>query len=243
MSADSAGRPQITLVRPTVEELRREIPELERAITLAGQATDQLVELQGLADELLELAQEAHAEARADLEQQRERLGAFDQESERLLAETAGRVRSLRAKLQHRRGSTNGIPAGPGELAALEGELASAEQRDQALVSERLHGREWILTRFRMARLQTLLAGEARLALSGPHVESLRAIERTGRGAEEKRAAILGKIRLLLDEQQQHESSLRLVTPARRAIELPGEPDSANHTAGPASAAGGPPPC
>jgi len=121
---------------------------------------------------------EAVAEAdAADLERLRDRLDAYDAETEGLLAESGGRVKRVRAQLAHRRNpaARGGLPAGPEDLAALEAELAAAEKADGEQLARRLAAREPLREAWLTAARRGLQAGMQFLALTEPDVPALQA--------------------------------------------------------------------
>lgn len=167
---------------PKCQALRDGRRDYERAVKTANTARAQLADLERLRDSLLKLSQEAHLEASADLERHSDRLAEFDAESERLLAETGGRVRSIRARIALR---ASRVPALTDmERAALDAELETARLADEQRISERLSGREWIARECRAARMATLQSGVIRLGLSERKVPLLIEIARAGERAD-----------------------------------------------------------
>lgn len=162
------------------QQLLGQIPALDVQATGARKLEDTRISLVRLAEAV------AEADA-ADLERLRDRLDEFDAETERVLAETGGRVRRVRAQLEHRKNpiAKAGLPRAPEDVAALEAELASAQKVDGELLGQRLAAREPIRQAWIDAARRGLQAGLQFLALSEADLPALQAAR--GRADEARR--------------------------------------------------------
>ncbi len=176
----SETRTTIADVHDMDEKSRR--VALTHAIRLGEHAKAHLQELDRLRDELLALAQDAHDDARAAWDHYRSELSVFDREGESRLAQTGGRVRSLRARVATAKNATP-----PGNVAELEDELAVAMAEDEAAVKDRLNQRSELAAQARAAREAVLSAGVKRLGLSLSWEQQLRQVVEAGERAEEMR--------------------------------------------------------
>lgn len=160
---------------------------LRRAIRLGNEATCQLTSIEKLYDEMLDLAQPCYEDARYAHAEHQAKLAEFDAESERLLAETAARVRSLRARLSHLKNDapSPGLPHTPEDIQKVEDEIAVARGADEAAISERLALRRPIADRAHAARRELLEAGSRFWGLALELRPVLSNIAAAGRVAEQ----------------------------------------------------------
>lgn len=126
---------------------------------------------------LVRLAEELVGLENAELERLSARLAEWDADTERALAETGGRARSLRAQLEHRRNpvAKAGLAAAPEDLARIEAELHTAEKADGELLASRLGARERLLRPWREAARAAVATGLQLLALTEPDLPELEA--------------------------------------------------------------------
>jgi len=129
--------------------------------------------LLAVAEERLGIEVRAVERARTD-------LARYDAESERLLAETDGRVNSLRARLKFTEEGLSAkprfrtpveicsasAPADPETSVALQRELQQAEEDNNALLVHRLEGREAVTSQFSDAAARMIAAGSDILELA-----------------------------------------------------------------------------
>lgn len=136
---------------------------------------------------LVGLAEAVAASDAADLERLRDRLDAFDAETERQLAECGGRLKRARAQLEHRRNpvARGGLPSTSDDLKVLEAELAAAEKADGAVLARRLAEREPIRQEWLAVARRGVQVGLQLLALAEPDLAALRLAQ--GRAAEARK--------------------------------------------------------
>lgn len=116
---------------------------------------------------LLTVAEERLGIETAAVNRTRTVLARYDAESERLLAEADGRVRSLRARLKiAEEGLSAGKPADPADMVALRTELELSEENSNALLVNRLAGRDALTTAFTEAAQRMIAAGADILELA-----------------------------------------------------------------------------
>lgn len=157
------------------EALRAELASLAAQVKGYENLTETRLSCVRLAEEV------ARADA-GDLERLRDRLNEYDAETERLLAESAGRLKSLRARIAHRQNpaARAGLAATAEDVAALESELRCAERADGQLLGRRLAEREPLRRAWLDAARRGLTAGLQLLALADPDLPTLAAAaERT----------------------------------------------------------------
>jgi hypothetical protein len=116
---------------------------------------------------LLAVAEERLGIESSAVERARTAVERYDAESERLLAETDGRVKSLKARLKFaEEGLAASGPSDPETVVALRSELGQAEEDNNALLVHRLEGREGYTTQFSDAAQRYLAAGADILELA-----------------------------------------------------------------------------
>lgn len=116
---------------------------------------------------LLSVAEERLGIETAAVDRRRTALYRYDAESERLLAEADGRVRSLRARIKiAEEGLSGGKPADPADVVALRQELELSEENSNALLVNRLDGREPLTSAFTAAAQRMIAAGADILELA-----------------------------------------------------------------------------
>lgn len=116
---------------------------------------------------LLAVAEERLGIESSAVERVRTTLYRYDAESERLLAETDGRVKSLKARLKFaEEGMSASGPSDPQTVVALRSELQQAEEDNNALLVHRLEGRDAYTTQFSDAAQRYLAAGADILELA-----------------------------------------------------------------------------
>lgn len=174
--------------RPAADSLAR-----ERAIRSADSARAQLTELDTLRDSLLNCAIAAYDDSTVEMERRRLALDDVDRESDRLLAETGGRVRSLEARLSLLECGTGSEGEHyQGEIGDLRIALKDAREMDDRRLQLRLTKRSRAADHYRMARMWALQAGALRLALSERMVPLLVEIARAGDRAKAEPATTVG---------------------------------------------------
>jgi monoamine oxidase len=116
---------------------------------------------------LLAVAEERVAIETRAVERTRTLLDRYDAESERLLAETDGRVKSLRARLRFAEdGMSASGPSDPETVVALRAELQQADEDNNLLLVHRLEGRDAMTSQFSDAAARLIAAGADILELA-----------------------------------------------------------------------------
>ncbi len=156
--------------------------QLEAAVSLADRVRverDQILESRDHAGEAAALA--ASIEHQYFLRAQR-RLEEYDEASEQLMAENAGRVSSLAARLSHIR---SGQASNPGEdaVASIERELRQHEHERDSLVPLRIRRRGPVVHRLRIAAHRAAMAGERAWRLNQVRLADLEQVIEAGRNA------------------------------------------------------------
>lgn len=117
---------------------------------------------------LLKVAEERLGIEKTAVDRARVALYRYDAESERLLAETDGRVKSLKARLRFgETGMSASGPVDPETVVALRRELQQAEEDNNGLLVHRLEGRDAVTGAFSDAAQRMLAAGGEILELAG----------------------------------------------------------------------------
>jgi hypothetical protein len=102
------------------------------------------------------------------VERARRALERYDAESERLLAETDGRVKSLKARIHiAEEGMSASGPPAPEDVVFMQQELQLAEELNEALLWNRLDGRQAVARGFSDAAGRMIEAGVNILELAG----------------------------------------------------------------------------
>lgn len=221
----STGENGASAARPEAAAL---LHEYDLAQARGDAAVHQLQQLDRMHDELLELAGQVNAEAMAEFGRRAERLADYDRETERVLAETSGRVKSLRAQIAH---ASMGTSKGELDEVQLKRDLGMAEIEDQAAVRNRLHGSVGLKRSVDAARAECLRAGATLWSLAQRLVPSLELIASTGRAAQSCRQFLAEPSRANGEHSARLEAPLlRLDRAFRRSTERPESASSGHAT-------------
>lgn len=164
----AAGAPDATTCWLEAVKTRREF--LQTTVAAGRTASQTLVEFNVERQTLEQIARELVKSEDQALELAKNRLGDYDDDSELQLAETGGRVRSVRAQLEHRRNQRRSGDASvkDAELEGLAEELSLVEKADGQALARRLKGREPIRQEWVAAARARLIAGLQLLTVVDP---------------------------------------------------------------------------
>lgn len=171
----------MSAVRPTTEVL-------EAAVQMADRARADREHILECYDDAVEAALLAARIEHQYLVRARRRLEAYDQDSEQMMAENAGRADSLRARLNHIRTGQVADP-GPPAVDSIERELRQLEYEHEHLVPLRIRRRAPFLRRVRVASYRAAVAGDRAWRLSQERLADLEKLIKAGENAREMLAA------------------------------------------------------